>query len=175
MISRVGLQRHVLTDHVAHRIVAELLRDRDQPHAVLGEPADVELELELVAEEPADAVHHDHIECPAGRETGILQQMGRLQALFQAMRSASGQSATGKQHTLCTVRLEGIGCAILASIAKFQNGLGVVTHRRCRRGPSEQAAQEVGMGRDRRRLLARHTGNRSQGPAPWKLARLRSH
>jgi hypothetical protein len=55
-------QRHDLPDHVAHRIVAELLGDRDEPHAVLGEPADVELKLELVAEEAAEAVHHDHVE-----------------------------------------------------------------------------------------------------------------
>ena len=55
-------QRHDLADHVAHRIVAELLGDRDETHAVLGEPADVELELELVAEEAAEAVDQDHVE-----------------------------------------------------------------------------------------------------------------
>ena len=43
-------------------IVAELLGDRDQPDAVLGEAADVELELELVAEEAAEAVDQDHVE-----------------------------------------------------------------------------------------------------------------
>jgi hypothetical protein len=32
-----------------HRIVAHLLRDRDEPDAVLREPADVELQLEVVA------------------------------------------------------------------------------------------------------------------------------
>ena len=55
-------QRHDLADHVAHGIVAELLGDRDQPDAVLGKPADIELKLELVAEEAAEAVHHDHVE-----------------------------------------------------------------------------------------------------------------
>jgi hypothetical protein len=30
-------QRHDLADHVAHGIVAQLLGDRDQPDAVLGE------------------------------------------------------------------------------------------------------------------------------------------
>jgi len=34
-------QRHDLADHVAHGVVAELLGDRRQPHAVLGEPPDV--------------------------------------------------------------------------------------------------------------------------------------
>jgi hypothetical protein len=55
-------QRHDLANHVAHRIVAELLGDRNQAHAVLGKPADVELKLELVTEEAAEAVHQDHIE-----------------------------------------------------------------------------------------------------------------
>jgi hypothetical protein len=55
-------QRHDLADHVAHRIVAELLGDRHQAHTVLGEPAHVELQLELVAEEAAEAVDQDHVE-----------------------------------------------------------------------------------------------------------------
>ena len=55
-------QRHDLADHVAHRIVAELLGNRDQPDACLGEAADVELELELVAKEAAEAVDQDHVE-----------------------------------------------------------------------------------------------------------------
>jgi hypothetical protein len=55
-------QRHDLPDHVAHGVVAELLGDRDQPDAVLGKAADVELKLELVAEESAEAVHHDRVE-----------------------------------------------------------------------------------------------------------------
>jgi hypothetical protein len=55
-------QRHDLADHVAHGVVAEFLGDRDQADAVLGKPAHVELELELVAEESAEAVHHDHVE-----------------------------------------------------------------------------------------------------------------
>jgi hypothetical protein len=55
-------QRHDLPDHVAHGIVAELLRDRHQPHAVLGKPPDVEFKLELIAEEAAEAVHQDHVE-----------------------------------------------------------------------------------------------------------------
>jgi hypothetical protein len=38
------------------------LRDRHQPHAILGKPADVELELEFVTEEAAEAVNQDHVE-----------------------------------------------------------------------------------------------------------------
>jgi hypothetical protein len=55
-------QRHDLADHVAHGIVAEFLGDRHQADAVLGEPADVELQLELITEEAAEAVHQDHVE-----------------------------------------------------------------------------------------------------------------
>jgi hypothetical protein len=43
-------------------VVAQLLGDRDQAYAVLGEPSHVELELELVAEEAAEAVHDDCLE-----------------------------------------------------------------------------------------------------------------
>jgi hypothetical protein len=53
--------RHDLPDHVAHRIVAELLGDRGQADAVLGEPAVIELKPERVAEEAAEAVDQDHI------------------------------------------------------------------------------------------------------------------
>ena len=60
-------QRHDLPDHVAHRIIAQLLGDRDELDAVLGEPADVELKLKLVAEEAAEAVDDDDIE---GRRLG---------------------------------------------------------------------------------------------------------
>ena len=60
-------QRHDLPNHVAHRIVAELLGDRGQAHAVPGQPADVELKLELIAEEAAEAVDQDHVE---GRRPG---------------------------------------------------------------------------------------------------------
>jgi len=40
-------ERHDLADHVAHRIVAELLGDRDEPHSVLRQLADIKFELEL--------------------------------------------------------------------------------------------------------------------------------
>src|SRR6266481_1240098 len=40
----------------------EIAADYVEPGAGLGKPADVKLKLELVAEEAAEAVHHDHIE-----------------------------------------------------------------------------------------------------------------
>jgi len=60
-------QRHDLPDHIAHRIVAKLLGDGDELDAGLGEPADVEFKLELVAEEAAEAVHDNRVE---GRRLG---------------------------------------------------------------------------------------------------------
>src|SRR5438445_13883557 len=39
-----------------------VLRDRHQTHTVLGKLADVELKLELIAEEAAEAVDKDHVE-----------------------------------------------------------------------------------------------------------------
>jgi hypothetical protein len=55
-------QRHDLPHHDVHGIVAHLLRDGDEPDAVLREPADVELQLEVIAEEPREAVDDDDIE-----------------------------------------------------------------------------------------------------------------
>ena len=55
-------QRHDLPHHDVHRIVAHLLRDRDELDAVLRELADVELQLEVIAEEAREAVDDDDIE-----------------------------------------------------------------------------------------------------------------
>ncbi len=55
-------QRHDLPHHDVHRIVAHLLGDRDEPDAVLRQLADVELQLEVVAEEAREAVDDDDIE-----------------------------------------------------------------------------------------------------------------
>ena len=55
-------QRHDLPHHDVHRIVAHLLGDRDEPDAVLRELADVELQLEVIAEEAREAVDDDDIE-----------------------------------------------------------------------------------------------------------------
>ena len=55
-------QRHDLPHHDVHRIVAHLLRDGDEPDAVLRKPADVELQLEVIAEETREAVNDDDVE-----------------------------------------------------------------------------------------------------------------
>ena len=64
-------QRHDLTDHVAHRIVAQILGDRDEPDIGLGKLADVELKLELVAEEAAERVDQNHVERRAAMQRGV--------------------------------------------------------------------------------------------------------
>lgn len=55
-------QRHDLPHHHMHRIVAHFLRDGNEPHAVLRKLADIELQLEMVAEEAAEGMDHDNIE-----------------------------------------------------------------------------------------------------------------
>lgn len=55
-------QRHDFPHHLAHRIIAENLRDGDELHAVLRQLAEVELELELIAEKAREAMDHDHVE-----------------------------------------------------------------------------------------------------------------
>jgi hypothetical protein len=55
-------QRHDLTHHDVHRIVAHFLRDRQQLDAVLGELANVELQFEVIAEEAREAVDHHYVE-----------------------------------------------------------------------------------------------------------------
>ena len=55
-------ERHDLPHHDAHRIVAQVLGDRDEPDAILGEMPDVEFELELVAEEPREGMDQDDVE-----------------------------------------------------------------------------------------------------------------
>jgi hypothetical protein len=55
-------QRHDLAHHDVHRVVAHLLGDGDELHAVLGERPHIELKLEMIAEEMREAVNHDHVE-----------------------------------------------------------------------------------------------------------------
>nr|WP_235191330.1 hypothetical protein [Palleronia rufa] len=64
-------ERHDLAHHHVHRIVAELLRHGDELDAVLGQLADVELELEMVAEEAAERVHDHDIEGGGLRRAGL--------------------------------------------------------------------------------------------------------
>ncbi|MEC5382665.1 hypothetical protein VSX64_17645 [Aurantimonas sp. C2-6-R+9] len=47
-------QRHDLPHHDVHRIVAHLLGDGDQLDAILRQLADIELQLEVIAEKPAE-------------------------------------------------------------------------------------------------------------------------
>ena len=55
-------QRHDLTHHHMHRVVANLLGDRQQADAVLRQLADVELQLEMIAKEAREAVDDHDIE-----------------------------------------------------------------------------------------------------------------
>lgn len=55
-------QRHDLAHHDVHGVIPHLLCDRNQLNAVLGELADIELKLEVIAEEATERVDHDHIE-----------------------------------------------------------------------------------------------------------------
>ena len=55
-------QRHDLPHHLMHRIVADLLGDRQQLDAVLRQLADVELHVEGVAEKAAERVDDHHVE-----------------------------------------------------------------------------------------------------------------
>ena len=55
-------QGHDLAHHDVHGIIAHLLRDRDQLDPVFGQLADVEFQLEMIAEEAAEGMDHHHIE-----------------------------------------------------------------------------------------------------------------
>ena len=55
-------QRHDLPHHGVHRVVAHLLGDRDEPNAVLRQPADVELQFEVVTEKAAERMDDDDVE-----------------------------------------------------------------------------------------------------------------
>ena len=55
-------QRHDLRHHDVHGVIPHFLCDRDQLHAVLRQLANVELKLEVIAEEAAERMDHDHIE-----------------------------------------------------------------------------------------------------------------
>ncbi|HUZ14541.1 MAG TPA: hypothetical protein VMU93_17065 [Caulobacteraceae bacterium] len=55
-------QRHDLPHHGVHRVVTHLLGDRDQLDAVLRQLANVEFQLEMVAEEAAEGMDHHDVE-----------------------------------------------------------------------------------------------------------------
>ena len=55
-------QRHDLPHHLMHRIVADLLGDRQQLGAVLRQLADVELHIEGIAEKATERVDDHRVE-----------------------------------------------------------------------------------------------------------------
>ncbi|SDW57408.1 hypothetical protein SAMN05443573_104308 [Celeribacter indicus] len=55
-------QRHDLSHHDMHGIVAHLLRDGNEANTVLRQLPDVELKLEMIAEEAREAVNYHHVE-----------------------------------------------------------------------------------------------------------------
>src|SRR3546814_7495423 len=55
-------QCHNLAHHDMHGIVAHFLRDGDELHAILRELADIELKLEMIAEEAGEAVDDHEVE-----------------------------------------------------------------------------------------------------------------
>nr|WP_298498019.1 hypothetical protein [uncultured Maritimibacter sp.] len=54
-------QRHDLPHHDVHGVVAHLLRDGDEANTVLRQFPDVEFKLEVIAEEPREAVNHHYV------------------------------------------------------------------------------------------------------------------
>ena len=61
-------QRHDLSHHDVHRIVAHLPRDGDELDTVLRQLPDIELKLEVIAEGAAERMDDDHAErCGLGR------------------------------------------------------------------------------------------------------------
>nr|KIU67085.1 hypothetical protein TR92_18245 [Brucella anthropi] len=55
-------QRHDLPHHDVHGVIPHFLCDRNQLDTVLGELPDVELQLEVIAEEAREAVNHHYVE-----------------------------------------------------------------------------------------------------------------
>nr|WP_034828156.1 hypothetical protein [Hyphomonas pacifica] len=55
-------QRHDLPHHDVHGVVAHLLRDGDEANTILRQLPDIELKLEMIAEEARETVNHDNIE-----------------------------------------------------------------------------------------------------------------
>ena len=81
-------QRDHLPHHHLRRVVAQLLRDRHQPDAVLGELAHVELEAEGIAEEAREGVHDDDVE-------GVLAVAGALDHALELGALVVGRRGAG--------------------------------------------------------------------------------
>lgn len=95
---------HDLAHHRAHRIVAQVLGDRDDLHAVLRELADIALKLELIAEKAREAVNEDRAECRRpdqcridhllkGRAPIVRRAAARLDIVLHDRPAASGAIA----------------------------------------------------------------------------------
>ena len=79
-------QRDDLAHHDLGWVVAQLLRDRDQPHAMLGELAQIEFQPEGIAEEARERVHDDDVERVLA-VAGALDHALELRALVVGGRS----------------------------------------------------------------------------------------
>jgi hypothetical protein len=64
-------QRHDLPHHDVHGVVAHLLGDGDELHTILRELPDVEFQLEVIAEEPAERMDDHHIEWRGLRRSSL--------------------------------------------------------------------------------------------------------
>ncbi len=64
-------QRHDLPHHDMHGVVPHFLSDRNQLHTVLRQLADIELKLEVIAEEPAERMDHHNVEGRGFRRSGL--------------------------------------------------------------------------------------------------------
>jgi len=135
-------ERHDLAHHHAHRVLAEILRDRDQPHAVLRQAADIELKLELVSEEARERVDYDRVEGggPRGRSVHHLLELGA---------SIVGRRRAGLDvlaHGLVTPSLA-VGLRLAALIGYRQVLLGLPSGRDAEIEDGALSRRRTGLGR----------------------------
>ena len=117
-------QRHDLAHHDAHRIVAHLLRDGQQLHAVLGELADVELQLEMIAEEAREAVNNHKVERRGLARPGLDHPLELGPAIIGGGRSRLHEGLDQFQATR-----QAIGFTLFALIGDRHVMLGLLRRR----------------------------------------------
>jgi hypothetical protein len=122
-------QRHDLAHHDVHGIVAHLLRDGDKLDAVLGELADEELQLDVIAEEAREAVNDHHVE---GRGLGRFRLNHALE-FWPAVVGGGGSGLHIGFRQLVAAR-DAIGFALLALVGDRDIMFGLP--RRIRRAAS---------------------------------------
>ena len=90
-------QRYDLPHHHLRRIVAKLLGDRDEPHAMLGELADIHFQAEGVAKEAREGMNDDHVDRVIVVASALdhALKFGRLSSMAEA--PGSTYSATTRQ------------------------------------------------------------------------------